>query len=272
MKVKASFIAAVCFFTINIQAQNTENYAFKSGEKLQYDVFFNWGFIWITAANVDFTVSDATYNKTPVYLLKMAGKTAKAASMFSFTDTATVYVNKKTLKPYFFREASIEPNFYNINRQTFFSNDTVKWGVFVENERKNRALKRDTLTSNKMAYYDLYSTLYNLRNMNSDNWTINQKIPMSLIFSSDTLTLQLRYVGKEKITLKNGKTYNALKMKSALAEGKMFDKNEEMILWISDDKNHIPLMIESKLKVGAIKAQLAKVENNLHPIAETSKK
>jgi hypothetical protein len=82
----------------------------------------------------------------------------------------------------------------------------------------------------------------------------------------------LRYIGKDKITLKNGKTYNCLKVKPLLAEGKMFEKGEGMTIWIKNNKNHIPLMIESKLKIGSLKAQFTKVENNAHPIAETKKK
>jgi len=272
MKIKAFFIVAIYFLTINIQAQeNNTNYAFKPGEKLQYDVYFNWGFIWITAAKVDFTVRETTYNKAPAYLLKMAGKTVNTFGLFTFTDTATVYVNQKTMKPYVFREASHEPDYYSINRQTYFSNDTVLWGVYVESERK-KGIEYDTVTSNKTAYYDLLTTLYNLRNMNIDSWTVNQKIAMPMVFENETFDLYLRYVGKDKITLKNGKTYNCIKVKPLLAEGKMFDKGEGMTIWISDDKNHIPLMIESKLKVGSIKAQLVKVENNAHTIAEAKKK
>jgi len=270
MKVKAIFIVAFCLLATNIQAQ--ENHAFKAGERLQYDVFFNWGFIWLTAARFDFTVQNTTYNKTPAYRLQMAGRTARAFSMFTFTDTTKVYVNRKTLEPYFFRQASHEPDFFNIHRLTYFSNDTAKWGVFVENERSRREIKHDTVTSNKTAYYDVLTTLYSLRNVNTDDWKVNHRITMPMIFGKDTLSLQLRFMGREQIKLRNGKTYNALKMRSALADGKMFDKNEEMTLWISDDKNNIPLMVETKLKVGSIRAQLSNAENTVHPIAEVPKK
>ena len=271
MRLKHIIIAAA-FLPFATNAQNAgQDYAFKPGEKLQYDAYYNWGFIWITAAKVDFTVQETTWNKTPVYCLKMAGKTVNTFGLFNFTDTAVVYVNKKTMKPYYFREASHEPDYYTIDRITYFSNDTAKWGVVVENERK-RGTKYDTITSNKTAYYDLLTTLYNLRNMNTDNWTVNQKTPLPMIFSDETFDLYLRYVGKEQIKLKNGKSYNCIKVKPLLAEGKMFDKGEGMTIWISDDRNHIPLMIESKLKIGSLKAQLIKVENNAHPIAETKKK
>ncbi|MDR0871952.1 MAG: DUF3108 domain-containing protein [Prevotellaceae bacterium] len=271
MKLKTFLTAILALSFIFANAQENNEYAFKSSEKLQYDVFFNWGFIWITAAKVDFTVREITYNKTPAYRLKMAGKTVNTFGMFTFTDTVTTYVNKKTLKPYSSREASFEPDYYTISNLRYLDNDTDKWSVTVEQERK-KGTKYDTITSNKLAYYDLLTTLYNLRNANTDDWELNHKMSMPMIFGKDTFNLYLRYVGKDKITLKSGKSYNCLKIRPLLAEGKLFEKGEGMTIWISDDKNHIPLAIESKLKVGYIKAQVTGISGNGHPMAEVVKK
>lgn len=93
-----------------------------------------------------------------------------------------------------------------------------------------------------------------------------------MVFNDGVYDLYIRYVGKDQIKLKNGKTYNALKFKPLLAEGKMFEKGEGMTIWISDDENKIPLMVESKLKIGSVKAMLTSEKHTAHPMTSEIKK
>ncbi len=273
MKTKAIFLIIILsHFSKTIRAEETpqNNLSFRIGEKCEYSLFYNWGFIWINAAKVVFTVTDATYHKTSVYKLKMTSETVKSFSVINLKDTATTYIDKKTLLPYFTRQASFEPDYYSIDKFTFFNqNDDEPWKVIIEKERK-KGISKDTIISDKV-YYDLLSTLYRLRNMDIGTLAVNQKIPMLMVFNDGTYDLYLRYVGKDQIKLKNGKIYNCLKMKPLLAEGKMFEKGEGMTIWISDDKNHIPMMVESKLKIGSVKAMLNGIENNMHPMVSEVK-
>ena len=239
------------------------NFSFKVGEKSQYDLYYNWGFIWINAATVDFTVKEKRLRNTPVYELQMASKTKSSFKAFNIRDTLKSYVNKKTLNPYLFIQLNYEDKYYSKNKFNYFSNND-KWGVYVEKERK-RGTRYDTIVS-ETRFFDIITTLYRFRNINPKNLVVNQKIPMPMVFDDGVYDLYLRYVGKEKIELKNGKTYNCLKLKPLLAEGKMFEQGEGMTIWVSDDANLIPVMVESKLKVGSIKAVLTNVQNHKYPM------
>ena len=266
MKTKIIFLFFGIFFLATTQAQD---FAFKAGEKLEYNMYYNWGFIWLNAAKIDFTVKEDTYKEEPVYNLFMTGETIKGFSLFYFKDTTYSYVNKKTLRPYFAYQATHESKYFAIDKY-FFPQNTTPWQVFLERQTPKKST-RDTVTADN-PHYDLLSTLYRLRNMDISALEINQKIPMPMVFNDGTHELYVRYVGKDQIKLKNGKTYNALKFKPLLAEGKMFDKGEGMTIWISDDKNRIPLMVESKLKIGSIKAMLSSEKFTAHPMDSEVKK
>ena len=269
MKTKLIYLSTLLCFGLN-NAWSQDDFAFKVGEKLEYDVYYNWGVIWVNAAKTIFTVEDATFKQMPAFRLEMATRTVKAFGLLNFNDTTTTFVNKRTLYPYFARQASHEPDYFSIIKTTFFRNDSVRWGVHIEKERK-KGISFDTITAEK-AYFDILTTLYRLRNIDHSQLVENHKIPMPMLIGDEIYDLYVRIAGRETIKLKNGKSYNCIKVKPLLAEGKLFSRGEGMTIWISDDQNRIPLMIESKLKIGSMKAMVNKIENNKHPITSEIKK
>jgi hypothetical protein len=47
----------------------------------------------------------------------------------------------------------------------------------------------------------------------------------------------------------------------------VFEADEDVTVWISDDKNKIPILIQSKIIVGSIKAELSAYEGLVHPFS-----
>jgi hypothetical protein len=77
-------------------------------------------------------------------------------------------------------------------------------------------------------------------------------------------------MGKERVKL--GKTtYHAMKFHPVTQKGRIFDKEEDVTFWISDDENKIPLMIEAKILIGSIKVELTNSEGLSHPLAIVKK-
>ena len=56
--------------------------------------------------------------------------------------------------------------------------------------------------------------------------------------------------------MKDGSRYNTIRFSIQLVEGTVFKEGEDLILWVTDDKNHIPVMVEAKIIVGSVKALL----------------
>jgi hypothetical protein len=77
--------------------------------------------------------------------------------------------------------------------------------------------------------------------------------------------MYLRYLGKETIKTKYGK-FKAIKFKPLLIKGTIFEGGEKMTVWVSDDKNHIPLRIESPISVGSVKIDMISYRNLRYPL------
>jgi hypothetical protein len=70
-------------------------------------------------------------------------------------------------------------------------------------------------------------------------------------------TSKIVYLGKENITIGLG-TYKAIKFKPSVATGNVFSDEYPITMWVSDDKNHVPLLAESGILVGTVKLELIK--------------
>ena len=46
-----------------------------------------------------------------------------------------------------------------------------------------------------------------------------------------------------------------------LQEGRIFKEKEDMTVWISDDKNRIPIRVQTEILVGSIQMDLTDYEN-----------
>lgn len=92
-----------------------------------------------------------------------------------------------------------------------------------------------------------------------------------MLFDSEVYKLGLKFCGKETIKLRNGKKYKALKFVPKLITGDLFKHEDDMVIYVSDDNNHVPLLINAKIKVGSIKAMLDDVKNTKFPMTSLVK-
>jgi hypothetical protein len=81
------------------------------------------------------------------------------------------------------------------------------------------------------------------------------------IIDNEIVTLYGRYLGKETVILKNGNRYRCSKFSALVLSGSVFSGGEDLVVWVSDDDNKIPVMVETKILVGTVKVHLKKVEN-----------
>ena len=47
--------------------------------------------------------------------------------------------------------------------------------------------------------------------------------------------------------------------------GRVFEEQESVTLWVSDDKNRLPIRLQADILVGSIKADLENFKNLRHP-------
>lgn len=241
-------------WNVNAQVEfcTKNNNSYQAGEKLTFKVFYNMGAIWIKAGDAIFTIEDSKYNGHKAYHIIGDGKTQKSHDwIFKVRDKYETYIDKKTMLPLKFIRNVDEGGYTIYNNVTF-------------NHEIGKATSTNGVFEIPKCTQDVLSAIFYARNINYDEYEPGDKIPFNLFLDDKVYSLYIRYLGKEEITTKFG-TFKAIKIQPLLIEGTIFKGGEKMKIWVSDDKNHLPLRINSPILVGSIKVDLMAYDNIKNP-------
>jgi len=227
---------------------------FKPGEELEYLVYFGPVNAGMAVINLQRTIQ----NNQQVFYSKLEAKSIGLADkLYRIRDTYECYFDSVTVLPF----------------------------MAIRNVREGRKYKKkniDTYNHKNKAIYsvnkgeiemlnvtrDVISAFYFIRNYNFSTLKKGDIITTDLLFDDELMTFRLHYMGKEAIESKIGK-FNCLKLVPELVETKKQTDSEnvspspkdEMIIWLSDDPNQVPIRVRFNLFVGSIKADLIEYYN-----------
>lgn len=227
-----------------------------AGETLGYRI--SYGFL--TAGNATLTTSNATMNGKPYFYVKGVGQTSGAVkAFFKVNDVYESYINLYG-QPYFYVR-NVSEGSYRQHLQSTFNhvNQTV---YLVDKKNTDRAAK--TINTAK-GVQDMLSSFYYLRNLDDDQLKIGNVIKMNVWIDDEMFPFQLRVAGTENISTTFGKI-NCLKIIPSVMSGRVFKEKEGVTLWVSNDKNRVPILIKAELTVGAIKASIDKISGTKYPV------
>ncbi len=244
----------------------SDELAFRGGEKATFYIYYNLGPIWLHAGNVLFTAKERKEKGVDVFDLRLAGNTIKSFDRFyTIRDTFSVTTRKEGLLPLRYKEAKHEDSYYCDKRYRFdWGQDEEKAKVFMQFNVKGK-MSYDTIDVQR-GILDLITTCYRFRSVDMTKVKKGQMIPFKLVFDNEIYDLSLKYAGEESIKLRNKKKYKALKFVPQLITGDIFEDEDAMAIYVSNDENHVPLYIEAKIKVGYVKVMLNDVQNTKSPM------
>lgn len=230
-----------------------KNTTFKSGEKLTFKGFYAVSGIYVTAGELELSTSLTTYNGKPVYQLKGIGKTLPSYDfIFKVRDYYTSWIDTATLLPVRF-EREINEGGYASKQKATFKQD------------QNKVISDKDTYKTPDCTLDVISALYACRNIDISKFKVGDKITFNMYIDEEQFSMYIKYLGKETVTTKFG-TYKAIKLRPLLIKGNVFNGGENMNMWVTDDKNRIPVRIESPIKVGTVKIDLSSYSGLKNPM------
>ncbi|NLP57612.1 DUF3108 domain-containing protein [Lutibacter sp. B1] len=239
----------------NIPATSNKDFAFKKGEwirfRMSYSNFLNAGF-------ATFEVRETTNKGKEAFHIIGKGKSTGVVSLFfNVKDDYQSFIYKESLKPYRFIR-KIDEGGHTKDKEIWFDYD--KNEATVKNNKHN-TIEKYPIHSD---IQDMLSSLYFLRNRNLNSLKEGDEIKLNMFFDQEVYNFRLRFLGKEVINTKFGKV-NALKLRPMVQAGRVFKEEESVTVWISDDKNKIPLKIKASLAVGSLRADIDAFKGLSHP-------
>lgn len=242
---KIKFTILTFFITVAVISQS-EPKAFKKGEWLRYRISYS---NFLNAGNATLSIRETKNKGKEAFHIVGKGKTTGVISwFFKVKDNYESYFYKESLLPYRFIR-KINEGGYTKDKELLFDQEANS--VLVKDKKK----KREKTLSLNTDVQDMVSTLYYLRNKDLSNIKVNDEVALTMFFDEEHYKFKLKFLGKETIKTKFGKIAS-LKFRPIVQSGRVFKEKESLTVWVTADKNRIPLRIKASLAVGSLRADL----------------
>ncbi|WP_100613495.1 DUF3108 domain-containing protein [Confluentibacter citreus] len=244
----------ICVFVM--QVSFAQESAFDTGEWFKFKMSYS---SWLKAGSATLTVKDDKVNGKDVYHVVGKGWTSGMIKwFFKVDDRYESYFDKKTIVPYKFIR-NIDEGGYTKDIEIDF--DQVNNKAY-NNDKKNKV---KTVFDTKPNIQDMVSTFYYLRNrIDVQNIKIGEEFKVDMFFDEEIYGFKLKYLGEETIQTDFGKI-KTLKFRPSVMAGRVFKEEESLTLWVSNDKNKVPLRIKADLRIGSLRADLEAFKGLKHP-------
>jgi len=249
--VLATLISFLCLNCFSQDLPHLKESVFQPGETLTYKL--KYGFI--SAANGTLKVNKSTleFDGKPTYHLSAEGKTSSGFSLvFGVHNRYNSYIDQETFLPYFYSET--------IKEGKYRRNDKVR---FDQKQRKIKGNKGTFKGANQT--FDLLSAYYFARNLDLSKMKVGQSFKMTYFLNDEVSTLGITYLGKERIKTDLG-TFNCLKFSPEIKPGRIFKKDSQLYLWVTDDGNRIPVKAQVEILVGSVTLELTGASGLKYPL------
>ena len=253
MKKIILFLLLICSTPAMAQQCGIKNTAFKSGEFLYYDLYFNWKFIWLKVGTASMSTIESVFEGKKAYRTSLITRgNNKLDKVFTMRDTLLSYCSKD-ITPLYFRKGALEGHRYYV--------DEI-WYSYPNNEchlKQHRIEDDGTHAWKESKYnkciYDMMSIFLRSRNLDASQFKKGQKLAMPISDARHLTESWLTYRGKENFKIEgSNEKFRCLVFSFYEKED---GKDHELIrFYITDDKNHIPVRLDMFLSFGSAKAFL----------------
>ena len=260
------------FLSLSIYAQcPAVNNAFQSGERLDYEMYFNWKFVWIKAGTSCLKTDAITLpDGTDGYRTSLIATSSKRADhFFKMRDTLISDMTTR-MEPRYFRKGAEEGKRYTVD-EAWFSYPGGKSKASQRRLHKDGSIRTAEDTMNE-CIYDMLSILQRARSFDPKDYKIGEKIHFQMATGRKVEKQTLIYRGKKKFEAEDDdETVYRCLVFSLVEYDKKGREQEVITFYITDDLNHLPVRLDLYLNFGSAKAFLKNIKGNRHPLTSIVK-
>ena len=270
LPVQMKRIITIAFILIGFVAHSSDgqkvlrsldNTAFKPGEVLKFRL--HYGIISAGEATLRVDTGATIIGTRPCYHVVGTGESVGAFNwFFKVRDRYESIIDKVALVPWMFIR--------RVDEGCFVINENVSFNHYKNTAASNGTRNKKDISrgidSLPDGIQDMLSAFYYARTLDFSNVKEGDVFPIFGLIDNEVVPLNIKFIGREEIETKKG-TFKCLKFRPMLQEGRVFKDNEDMTVWVSDDKNHLPVRVQTDVLVGSIKMDLVDFEGLANPPA-----
>lgn len=220
--------------------------SFGKGEELTYKVKFGFFNVGKAVTRIDQKIH--TVNSQPCYRVEGSGETASWISIIKpVKDIFGAYLDTVALGTQVSYRLLKEGD-YKLDEVSTFDHKARKVEVKVKNEETGTydAPKKYDIPANAK---DIIGGFMYLRLIDFSKIKVKDTVTIEGFFEDKAYALKIMYKGKDVVKTNVGKI-PCHKLVPVMPDNKLFDGENSITVWISDDKNKIPVKMQAKMFVG----------------------
>jgi hypothetical protein len=230
--------------------------SFKRGERLEFEVSYGW----IDAGEAIIEITEEKKSIAGRDVMHVVGKGNSMGTFnwfFKVRDTYETYLDADGIFPWIFVRDIEEGGF---KMKQYYTFDQFK--------RKVKT-KKGKQFDVPVGVQDMISAFYYARTFDFSDAKPNQVYEMHIFIDNELWPLRIRYLKKERIKVDKG-TYDCMVFVPVVQEGRIFKKEEDMMVWVTDDENKIPIQAKSKILVGSVTMEIRDYSGLANPVSKVS--
>ena len=257
----SSSVRSAC---IPVMSLVEDSLAYSAGEHLEFTVKYEWGIINSDVGKATVDLDTLTMDGRRVFHCAVYGRTVSWYDLlFKVREDFQAWFSADGIVPLKFTRNTREGRYRAKNTYTYMwdmPEPLIAADVFTSSSGQRYVqLPLDHCT------YDLPALFFMARNMDFDAVAPGVRYPMTFAIDDDVYNVYFILLGRETRKIKGLGTVKTIKFAAKLLAGEVFTGEEDMIIWISDDDNRIPLMFEAPILVGTASGRLAEYSGLKHP-------
>jgi hypothetical protein len=232
------------------------NEAFIRGEKLKFRAYYDSYLTGKVSAGIaTLEVSDGMkqIDGRNVYHIIAEGRSKGAFNwFFKVQDRFESFVDEEFLFSWSFIRRTHEGDYKY--------SDDVRFNQYSGTALSTRANKKIPAGTQ-----DVLSAFFYARTFDLSDIKPGQNIPIDFYLDDSLYLSQIQFVGREEVITDLGR-FRCLRFKPMVATGNVFNQPYPMDIWITEDKNHLPILAKSAVIVGSVKLELISYSGLANPL------
>jgi len=248
-----------------------DSLAFAAGEKASFVLHYKWGAINSDVGHATVSLDTLVYNGQKAFCCSLYGRTTRLYDLF--------FKVREEFRSWFTCDGLIPLKFYRHSREgsyeaknTYIYDRKSPDSRIIADVYSTSAGQRSLEIPLTPCTFDLPALFYFARNMDFDVIEPGRKYPMTFAIDDEVFNVYFILYGRETIKVKGLGTIKTIKFAAKLLEGEVFKGETDMLIWVSDDKNRLPVYFEAPLLVGTAKGRMSSYENLKYPFTSLIKR
>ena len=241
-----------------------EELAFGAGERMDFVLHYRWGAINTDVGSATVTLDSLTFNGEEAFHCSVTGRTTRMFDLFfKVREDFDSWFTRDGLRPLKFTRDTYEGGYEARNTYLYdWKSPEPHIDADVYSSSRGQRSLELPLTP---CTYDLPALFFFARNMDIENVQPGRRYPMTFVIDDDVYNVYFILYGRETVKVKGLGTVRTIKFAAKLLEGEVFKGEEDMMIWISDDENRLPVYFEAPLIIGVATGRMTGYDGLKYP-------